>query len=168
MGFRFRAITISTRALPLRLHQDRASTATYQAWAHTPASRLRRARSAWYTTCTRIYAQLFKIPYDAGYGYCVMQRDGFRGSDYNRAAAECDEDPGALLGDRGHGGIQPLQSRRLWDLRSEWNSAHRCQCVRSSARFHPARRLSIMPATCSLDGVCSRPRSRCCCESNRT
>ena len=37
------------------------------------------------------------------------------------------------------------------------------------ARFHPARRLSIMPATCcSLDGVCSRPRSRCCCESNRT
>jgi hypothetical protein len=35
-------------------------------------------------TCTTIYAPLSKVSYDAGYGYYVIQRDGFRGSDYQR------------------------------------------------------------------------------------
>lgn len=34
--------------------------------------------------CTTIYAPLSKVSYDANYGYWVMQRDGFRGTDYNR------------------------------------------------------------------------------------
>jgi carboxypeptidase family protein len=38
-------------------------------------------------TCTTIYAPLSKVSYDAGYGYWVIQRDGFRGSDYNRVDA---------------------------------------------------------------------------------
>jgi hypothetical protein len=36
------------------------------------------------TTCTTVYAPLSKIGYDAGYGYYVIQRDGFRGTPYNR------------------------------------------------------------------------------------
>jgi hypothetical protein len=38
-------------------------------------------------TCTTIYSPLSKVYYDAGYGYWVIQRDGFRGSDYNRVDA---------------------------------------------------------------------------------
>ena len=36
------------------------------------------------TSCTVIYAPLSKVYYDSGYGYWIIQRDGFRGSDYNR------------------------------------------------------------------------------------
>jgi Carboxypeptidase regulatory-like domain len=39
------------------------------------------------TTCTTVYAPLSKISYDAGYGYYVIQRDGFRGTPYNRVDA---------------------------------------------------------------------------------
>jgi len=34
--------------------------------------------------CTTVYAPLSKISYDAAYGYYVIQRDGFRGTPYNR------------------------------------------------------------------------------------
>jgi hypothetical protein len=36
------------------------------------------------TSCPVVYAPLSKISYDAGYGYYVIQRDGFRGTEYNR------------------------------------------------------------------------------------
>jgi Carboxypeptidase regulatory-like domain/TonB dependent receptor len=43
------------------------------------------------TTCQTVYAPLSKISYDAGYGYYVIQRDGFRGTDYNRVDARLQE-----------------------------------------------------------------------------
>jgi Carboxypeptidase regulatory-like domain len=36
------------------------------------------------TYCTPIYAPLSKVSYDSSYGYWVIQRDGFRGTPYNR------------------------------------------------------------------------------------
>jgi hypothetical protein len=42
-------------------------------------------------TCTTVYAPLSKISYDAGYGYYVIQRDGFRGTDYNRVDSRLQE-----------------------------------------------------------------------------
>ncbi len=36
------------------------------------------------TTCTKIYAPINKVSYDAGYGYYVIARDSFRGTPYNR------------------------------------------------------------------------------------
>jgi hypothetical protein len=36
------------------------------------------------TTCTTIYAPISKTYYDAGYGYYIIQRDGFRGTPYQR------------------------------------------------------------------------------------
>lgn len=39
------------------------------------------------TSCTTIYAPLSKVSYDAAYGYWVLQRDGFRGTPYNRVDA---------------------------------------------------------------------------------
>jgi hypothetical protein len=44
------------------------------------------------TTCNTIYAPLSKVHFDAGYGYWIIQRDGFRGSDYNRVDARLQED----------------------------------------------------------------------------
>jgi hypothetical protein len=41
--------------------------------------------------CTTIYAPLSKVYYDASYGYWIIQRDGFRGSDYNRVDARLQE-----------------------------------------------------------------------------
>jgi hypothetical protein len=41
--------------------------------------------------CTTIYAPLSKVHYDAGYGYWVIQRDGFRGSPYNRVDSRLQE-----------------------------------------------------------------------------
>jgi Carboxypeptidase regulatory-like domain len=43
------------------------------------------------TTCPTVYAPLSKIYYDAGYGYYVIQRDGFRGTDYNRVDSRLQE-----------------------------------------------------------------------------
>jgi hypothetical protein len=43
------------------------------------------------TTCTTIYAPLSKVYYDAGYGYYIIQRDGFRGSPYNRVDSRLQE-----------------------------------------------------------------------------
>jgi hypothetical protein len=43
------------------------------------------------TGCTTIYAPLSKIYYDAGYGYWILQRDGFRGTPYNRVDARLQE-----------------------------------------------------------------------------
>ena len=43
------------------------------------------------TTCPVVYAPLSKIYYDAGYGYYVIQRDGFRGTDYNRVDSRLQE-----------------------------------------------------------------------------
>jgi hypothetical protein len=42
-------------------------------------------------TCTTIYAPLSKAYYDAGYGYYVIQRDGFRGTPYNRVDGRLQE-----------------------------------------------------------------------------
>jgi hypothetical protein len=42
-------------------------------------------------TCPVVYAPLSKISYDAGYGYYVIQRDGFRGTDYNRVDSRLQE-----------------------------------------------------------------------------
>ena len=42
-------------------------------------------------TCTTIYAPLSKVSYDAGYGYYVIERDGFRGTPYNRVDARLQE-----------------------------------------------------------------------------
>jgi len=39
------------------------------------------------TGCTTIYAPLSKTYFDAGYGYWILQRDGFRGTPYNRVDA---------------------------------------------------------------------------------
>jgi Carboxypeptidase regulatory-like domain/TonB dependent receptor len=41
--------------------------------------------------CTTIFAPLNKVSYDAGYGYWVIQRDGFRGTDYNRVDSRLQE-----------------------------------------------------------------------------
>ena len=41
--------------------------------------------------CVTVYAPLSKIKYDSGYGYYVIQRDGFRGTDYNRVDARLQE-----------------------------------------------------------------------------
>jgi hypothetical protein len=41
--------------------------------------------------CTTVYAPLSKIYLDAGYGYYVIQRDGFRGTDYNRVDSRLQE-----------------------------------------------------------------------------
>jgi hypothetical protein len=41
--------------------------------------------------CTTIYAPLSKVSYDAGYGYYVIQRDGFRGTPYNRVDTRLQE-----------------------------------------------------------------------------
>jgi len=43
------------------------------------------------TSCPVVYAPLSKIYYDAGYGYYVLQRDGFRGTDYNRVDSRLQE-----------------------------------------------------------------------------
>ena len=43
------------------------------------------------TTCNTIYAPLSKTHYDAGYGYWIIQRDAFRGSDYNRVDSRLQE-----------------------------------------------------------------------------
>jgi hypothetical protein len=43
------------------------------------------------TTCTTIYAPLSKVSYDSGYGYWVIQRDGFRGTPYNRIDSRLQE-----------------------------------------------------------------------------
>jgi hypothetical protein len=43
------------------------------------------------TTCPIVYAPLSKITYDAGYGYYVIQRDGFRGTPYNRVDSRLQE-----------------------------------------------------------------------------
>jgi hypothetical protein len=43
------------------------------------------------TTCPVVYAPLSKISFDAGYGYYVIQRDGFRGTDYNRVDSRLQE-----------------------------------------------------------------------------
>ena len=43
------------------------------------------------TPCVTVYAPLSKISYDAGYGYYVIQRDGFRGTDYNRVDSRLQE-----------------------------------------------------------------------------
>jgi hypothetical protein len=44
------------------------------------------------TTCEVTYAPLSKVHYDANYGYWIIERDGFRGSDYNRVDARLQED----------------------------------------------------------------------------
>jgi hypothetical protein len=41
--------------------------------------------------CTTIYAPLSKTYYDANYGYWILQRDGFRGTDYNRVDSRLQE-----------------------------------------------------------------------------
>jgi hypothetical protein len=41
--------------------------------------------------CTTIYAPLSKVYYDSAYGYWVIQRDGFRGTDYNRVDSRLQE-----------------------------------------------------------------------------
>jgi len=43
------------------------------------------------TTCTKVYAPLSKMSYDAAYGYYVIERDGFRGTPYNRVDARVQE-----------------------------------------------------------------------------
>jgi hypothetical protein len=43
------------------------------------------------TTCNTIYAPLSKVSYDASYGYWVIERDGFRGTPYNRVDARLQE-----------------------------------------------------------------------------
>jgi Carboxypeptidase regulatory-like domain len=42
-------------------------------------------------TCTTIYAPLSKAYFDAAYGYYIFQRDGFRGTPYNRIDARIQE-----------------------------------------------------------------------------
>ena len=42
-------------------------------------------------TCSTIHAPLSKAFYDAAYGYWIIQRDGFRGTDYNRVDARLQE-----------------------------------------------------------------------------
>jgi len=41
--------------------------------------------------CVTVYAPLSKVSYDAGYGFYVIQRDGFRGTDYNRVDSRLQE-----------------------------------------------------------------------------
>ena len=48
--------------------------------------------SACPTGQTCVYAPLSKIHYDAAYGYSIIERDGFRGSDYNRVDSRLQED----------------------------------------------------------------------------
>jgi hypothetical protein len=50
--------------------------------------------------CTTIYAPLSKVHYDAGYGYWVIQRDGFRGTPYNRVDSRLQES--FKIGERYH------------------------------------------------------------------
>jgi len=61
------------------------STRTFAAQPITPG------QSCPVTTCVTTYAPLSKISYDAGYGYWVIERDGFRGSDYNRVDSRLQE-----------------------------------------------------------------------------
>ena len=44
------------------------------------------------TTCVTTYAPLSKTHYDAAYGYWILERDSFRGSDYNRVDVRLQED----------------------------------------------------------------------------
>lgn len=41
--------------------------------------------------CTTVYVPLSKVSYDAGYGYWILQRDGFRGTPYNRVDGRLQE-----------------------------------------------------------------------------
>ena len=43
------------------------------------------------TTCTKIYAPLSKVYFDSSYGYYILQRDGFRGTPYQRVDARLQE-----------------------------------------------------------------------------
>jgi hypothetical protein len=43
------------------------------------------------TSCVTTYAPLSKVHFDAGYGYWIIERDGFRGSDYNRVDSRLQE-----------------------------------------------------------------------------
>jgi hypothetical protein len=43
------------------------------------------------TPCVTVYSPLSLIHYDAGYGYNVIQRDGFRGTDYQRVDTRLQE-----------------------------------------------------------------------------
>jgi hypothetical protein len=52
------------------------------------------------SACTTIYAPLNKAYYDSAYGYWIMQRDGFRGTPYQRVDARLQEN--IKLGDRYH------------------------------------------------------------------
>jgi hypothetical protein len=43
------------------------------------------------TTCVTTYVPLSKVHYDAGYGYWILERDGFRGTPYNRVDSRLQE-----------------------------------------------------------------------------
>ena len=43
------------------------------------------------TPCVTVYSPLSKIHFDAGYGYYVIERDAFRGTDYNRVDTRLQE-----------------------------------------------------------------------------
>jgi hypothetical protein len=42
-------------------------------------------------TCVTTYVPLSKVHYDAGYGYWILERDGFRGTPYNRVDSRLQE-----------------------------------------------------------------------------
>ncbi len=66
------------------------STRTFAAGA-TPVAAPVAAGACPTTTCPVIYAPLSKVHFDAAYGYYIIERDGFRGTDYNRVDSRLQE-----------------------------------------------------------------------------
>ena len=150
----------------------RPSMATLRAHAPSPASRLRPARLARLRVAPRSMLRFPRSTTTRAYGYWVLQRDGFRGSDYNRVDARLQktikikERYNAIFGIEA---FNLFNHSQLWQLRPHRDHGNRRQCLRSSAGGsiqHVARVLCPQPAVHWTVRVLDR-RGRCCCESER-
>jgi len=97
------------------------------------------------TTCNAIYAPLKKVSFDAAYGYWIIQRDGFRGSDYNRVDTRLQEN--FKIKERYHA-IIAVEAFNLFNHTNFGNfSTTASQGTGATAYGHPAS----VPSTTSLE-----------------
>jgi hypothetical protein len=97
------------------------------------------------THCSTIYAPLSKVSYDANYGYWIIQRDGFRGSDYNRVDSRLQEN--FKIKEKYHA-IVAVEAFNLFNHSNFGNfSTTASQGTGTTAYGHPA----AVPTTTSLE-----------------
>jgi hypothetical protein len=97
------------------------------------------------TICSAIYAPMSKVSYDANYGYWIIQRDGFRGSDYNRVDSRFQEN--FKIKERYHA-IFAVEAFNLFNHTNFGNfSTAASQGTGPTAYGHPAS----VPSTTSLE-----------------